>query len=126
VISGLVRVLLTELGRSGAGGHRTDEAALEFWKCGMAQEVKDRHAVASRLNRLRSLRPGLSVAYAGDTLSVLAGHDGYWRLTIERNWSNQQYSRWLTRISSRQLLPDRLGPAGAVPATVGERHRRPQ
>lgn len=100
---------LAEVVRAAAA---TDEATLEFWKWGMAQEVKDCHSVAARLHQLGSLRPGLSSADAGDALSVLAGHDGYWRLTVERSWSNQRYRRWLKEIASRQLLADRL-PAAA-------------
>lgn len=84
-----------------------DKAALEFWKWGMAQEVNDCHSVTGRLDQLGALPPGLSSADAGDTLSVLAGHDGYWRLTVERNWSDQQYRHWLLDIATRQLLADR-------------------
>ena len=73
------------------------KAALEFWKRGMAQEVNDWHSVTGTLDQLEGLPAGLSSADAGDTLSVLAGHDGYCRLTVERNWSDQQHRSWTFR-----------------------------
>ncbi len=88
----------------------TDDAVLEFWRWGMAQEVKDCHSVAAALDRLGWLRTDLGIAEAGDTLSVLAGHDAYWRLAVERSWSDQRYRRWLQDAASRQLLatPDHM------------------
>jgi AcrR family transcriptional regulator len=81
-----------------------DDAAHEFWTWGMAQEIRDCHSAAAALDRLGWLRSGLSVAEAGDTLSVLAGHDAYWRLTAQRSWPEQRYRRWLLDTASRQLL----------------------
>ena len=60
--------------------------------------------MADRLRQLDSLRPGLSSADAGDILSVLAGHDAYWRLTVSRGWSDQRYCSWLHEAASDQLL----------------------
>ena len=99
-----VHIRAAALGEVVRAAAAVDDGAEEFWRWGMAQEVCDCHSAAAALDRLCWLRSGLNVAEAGDTLSVLAGHDAYWRLTAERSWSEQRYRRWLLDTASRQLL----------------------
>ena len=105
-----VHVRAAPLGEVVRAAAAVDDAALEFWTWGMAQEVRDCHSAAAALHRLGWLRGGLSVAEAGDTLSVLAWHDAYWRLTKQRSWAARRYRRWLLESASRQLLGP--GPGG--------------
>lgn len=51
------------------------------------------------------LRPGLSIAEAADTVWATNSPEVYVLLTDERDWSPDQYQRWLADTWRRVLLP---------------------
>jgi AcrR family transcriptional regulator len=50
------------------------------------------------------LRPGLSVAEAGERYCALASPDLYFTLTAELGWTPEQHRRWLGELLARELL----------------------
>jgi AcrR family transcriptional regulator len=50
------------------------------------------------------LRPGLSVAEAGQRYCALASPELYHLLTVELAWGAQQHQRWLTQLLDSELL----------------------
>jgi AcrR family transcriptional regulator len=72
-----------------------------------------RRLISERLNnqteRIRhylagDLKPGLSVAEAGQRYCALASPELYHTLTVELGWSAEQHHRWLTELVSTDLL----------------------
>jgi AcrR family transcriptional regulator len=51
-----------------------------------------------------ALRPGLSVAEAGERYCALASPELYHLLTVELGWSADQHRTWLTRLLRAELL----------------------
>ena len=51
-----------------------------------------------------ALRPGLSVAEAGERYCALASPELYQLLTVELAWSADQHQAWLTRVLHTELL----------------------
>ncbi len=56
------------------------------------------------------LRPGLSVAEAGQRYCALASPELYYTLTVEFGWTAAKHLRWLTGVLATELLG--LAPAG--------------
>jgi AcrR family transcriptional regulator len=52
------------------------------------------------------LKPGLSVAAAGQRYCALASPDLYHTLTVELGWTAEQHQRWLTELTRADLLRD--------------------
>jgi AcrR family transcriptional regulator len=50
------------------------------------------------------LRPGLSVAAAGERYCALAGPELYHLLTVDLGWTAEQHQAWLTRLVHVELL----------------------
>ncbi len=91
---------VAEMTRAAAGG---DPGAAEIWAWGNQQQVTDLHHLSKELRRRGWLRPGLTPAEAARSFAVLAGHETYWRLIVEQNWSPQRYRRWLHRHCACEL-----------------------
>jgi AcrR family transcriptional regulator len=51
-----------------------------------------------------TLRPGLSMAQAGERYCVLASPELYHLLTVELGWTAEQHRTWLTRLLRTELL----------------------
>lgn len=51
-----------------------------------------------------ALRPGLSMAQAGERYCVLASPELYHLLTVELGWTAEQHRTWLTRLLRIELL----------------------
>jgi AcrR family transcriptional regulator len=51
-----------------------------------------------------ALRPGLSMAQAGERYCVLASPELYHLLTVELGWTAEQHRTWLTRLLRTELL----------------------
>jgi AcrR family transcriptional regulator len=69
--------------------------------------LKDR--LIAQTGRIRqylgeALRPGLSVAEAGERYCALASPDLYHLLTVEFAWTAEQHKRWLTQLLQTELL----------------------
>jgi hypothetical protein len=65
--------------------------------------------LANQTERIRTyvgdeLRPGLSVAEAGQRYCALASPELYHVLTVEFGWSAEQHRRWLTDLLRAELL----------------------
>lgn len=80
-----------------------DAAAAEIWAWGNQQQITDLHNLATQLRRRGWLRPKLTAAEASRSLAVLSGHETYWRLVIEQQWSPQRYRNWLRRHCAAEL-----------------------
>jgi AcrR family transcriptional regulator len=89
-----------EMTRAAAGA---DPGAAEIWTWGNQQQITDLHNLSTELRRRGWLRPGLSAAEAASSLAVLSGHETYWRLVIEQQWSPFRYRRWLRRHCAAEL-----------------------
>jgi len=89
-----------EMTRAAAGA---DRGAAELWTWGNQQQITDLHNLSTELRRRGWLRPGLSAAEAASSLAVLSGHETYWRLVIEQQWSPFRYRRWLRRHCAAEL-----------------------
>jgi hypothetical protein len=50
------------------------------------------------------LRPGLSVAEAGERYSALASPELYQLVTVDFGWTADQHRAWLTQLMRTQLL----------------------
>jgi hypothetical protein len=50
------------------------------------------------------LRPGLSVAEAGERYSALASPELYQLVTVDFGWTGDQHRAWLTQLVRTQLL----------------------
>jgi AcrR family transcriptional regulator len=70
-----------------------------------------------------ALRPGLTVAEAGERYCVLASPELYHLLTVELGWTARQHERWLGELLRTELLGAPAGSRGTVnrPRTSGDR-----
>jgi hypothetical protein len=81
--------------------------------------VKDRltlHTDRIRHFLRHDLRPGLSVAEAGQRYCALTSPELYHLLTVELGWSADRHRDWLRRLLHRELLGTGCAEAGAPPA----------
>jgi hypothetical protein len=68
--------------------------------------------LANQTERIRryfgdALRPGLTVAEAGERYCALASPELYHVLTVELGWTAEQHRAWLTQLLRTELLaPD--------------------
>jgi TetR/AcrR family transcriptional regulator of autoinduction and epiphytic fitness len=67
---------------------------------------RDERRLARSLARKRALRQGLSEAQAADTIWAVATTRTYRALVHERNWTADQYERWLTDLLAAALLAE--------------------
>jgi AcrR family transcriptional regulator len=58
----------------------------------------------SQLKRLGSLREGLSVEQAAETVWAISSGEVYHMLTVDRSWTKEQYVHWLADTLGRVLL----------------------
>jgi TetR/AcrR family transcriptional regulator, regulator of autoinduction and epiphytic fitness len=68
------------------------------------QRYRDERRLARSLARKRALRADLSEAQAADIIWAIATTRTYRALVGERNWSTDQYERWLADLLSGALL----------------------
>jgi hypothetical protein len=61
------------------------------------------------------LRPGLSVAEAGQRYCALTGPELYHSMTVELGWTADAFRGWLTRVLLGELLGTRPAGANAPP-----------
>ncbi len=62
--------------------------------------------MARRLEELRALKPGLDEQRAGALLWALTAPELFHRLTVDRNWSLDEYERWLGDTMCASVLDD--------------------
>lgn len=67
---------------------------------------RDERRLARRLAQNRALRAGLSEAEAADIIWAIATTRTYRALVGERNWSTDQYERWLADLLAGALLSE--------------------
>lgn len=82
----------------------TDDDARAVW-----EEINDRRArnmtdLVRDLGPSGTLRHGISVEQAADTIWLTAGAETFIQLTIDRGWSAVDFEGWLTDVWVRSLL----------------------
>ncbi len=65
----------------------------------------DQSRVVRSLKRQGSLRPGLTVRTASDSIWALATEHSYLALVRDRGWEPEEYEEWLTELLAAALLP---------------------
>jgi AcrR family transcriptional regulator len=83
--------------------------------------------LAAQTDRIRrylggELKPGLSVAEAGECYCALTSPELYQLLTVDLSWTAERHKRWLTRLLQTELL----GTDDDQPAVRGQRQSRPR
>src|SRR6476469_6851436 len=68
------------------------------WEDNLHQQTS---AAAAMTRAAAGADPG--AAEAASSLAVLSGHETYWRLVIEQQWSPFRYRRWLRRHCAAEL-----------------------
>lgn len=81
-----------------------DAGAAELWLWGYQQQVTDCRNLVGLLRHRGWLRAGLAGTETAESLAVLTGHETYWRLVTERQWSQPRYRRWLKRHCALELI----------------------
>jgi AcrR family transcriptional regulator len=91
---------LAEMTRAAAS---VDIGAAEIWRWGNAQQVMDLTNLAAELNQRGWLRSGIAPGDVARSLAILSGHESYWRLVNDEQWSRARYRRWLHRHCATEL-----------------------
>jgi AcrR family transcriptional regulator len=92
---------LMEVIRSGA---RADPDIAELWANIQAEFLDNQRAIVQSLGRKKALARGLNVDRAADILWTLNHPDLYQLLVSERDWTPEQYEKWLAQATGSQLL----------------------
>ena len=71
---------------------------------GTRRHIEGTRGLAARLEHLGALRPGLSVAAAGETIAALT--DGSFAVTLidDFGWSSEKVEAWMTEMVQRAVL----------------------
>lgn len=94
---------LVEVIRSAAGADREiDALSKRIW----SQFYDNQRDVVKALHKRKALKPGLGVDRAADILWTLNHPSTYWLFLEERDWTPEQYERWLGDITCAELLKD--------------------
>lgn len=94
--------LITDILRSERG---RDQEVARLWMLWRQRHLDAMRRAMAAVARGSGLRPGLSVETAADVLYAIAGPEVYRALVLEREWSPEQYERWLFEAACRELLP---------------------
>lgn len=92
---------VAEMARAAAS---VDAGAAEIWHWGNAQQIVDLRKLADTLHQRGWLRSGVEPDEVARSLAVLSGHESYWRLVTEQQWSRARYRRWLRRHCAAELI----------------------
>ena len=88
-----------------------DPEIAQLYRRQQQDRYRDQHRVASSLSRHGALRDGLGEAHAADILWALASPHSYLALVHERQWTTEEYERWLAQALIASLLPEPAGSA---------------
>jgi AcrR family transcriptional regulator len=95
--------VVAEMTRAAAS---VDPGAAEMWAWGNAQQIVDLNNLAHVLDRRHWLRPGLAAREVAQSFAVLSGHETYWRLVTDQQWSLRRYRRWLHRHCANEMISE--------------------
>lgn len=84
----------------------SDAEIAELYRLQQQARYEDQRRVARSLARQRSLRPGLSERRAADIIWAIVSTRTYRSLVSEREWSTDEYERWLAHLLVCALLPE--------------------
>jgi AcrR family transcriptional regulator len=84
----------------------TDPRLAELWSTAEQQRLYGARLVASTVEGLAPLRPGLTQDRAAEAIWALTGPEHYQRLVHDRGWSQEEYIDWLGRSFEAILLSD--------------------
>lgn len=87
-------------------GARSDPALQTLWAQALQQRLDGMTMLARHLSESGTLRPGLTVDKARDTLWTLISPEIYELLVVRRGWSIAEYQDWITHAMIAELLPD--------------------
>ena len=77
-----------------------------MWETTRQQRHTGQGRIVGDLARRRALRRDLTQAQATDIVYTLMSPEVYRILTIERDWTDDEYEAWLARTLRDQLLRD--------------------
>jgi AcrR family transcriptional regulator len=87
-----------------------DPEIASLWERYSSRRFAGQHELARVVSAGGSLRRGLTVATAADTLFAIGSPETYRHLTVERGWSPDRFERWYSDTLTRLLLaPDEQG-----------------
>jgi TetR/AcrR family transcriptional regulator of autoinduction and epiphytic fitness len=84
----------------------SDPEIADMYQRQQQARYRDQRVVARYLSRKGALRTGLSEAHAADILWTLANPHTYRALVHERQWTTDEYERWLTLVLISALLEE--------------------
>jgi AcrR family transcriptional regulator len=87
-----------------AGAAGSDLEIAEMYRRQRQARYQDQRRIAQSLARTGALREGLSEAQAADIIWTLANPHTYHALVSERQWSAEEYERWLSHTLTCSLL----------------------
>ena len=82
-----------------------DDALRELWRTSEAERLQAAAFFVDNLVTKGALRPGLDRAGAVDLMWAFMASDNFRRLVRQRDWSPDEYARWLGDTLCAQLLP---------------------
>ena len=86
---------------------RTDPAAGRVWQDRLRSRLASCRAIVARLKAEGSLRPGLDPSIAADLLWTMMSLRMWEDLLLEREWSPEQYRRYVTNVLLGALTSSR-------------------
>lgn len=86
---------------------RTDAAAARAWQERLTSRLERCRLIVSRLKTEGSLRPGLDPSVAADLLWTMTSLRMWEDLVLEREWSPEQYRRYVTNVLIGALTSSR-------------------
>ena len=86
---------------------RTDAAAARAWQDRLKSRLDRCRVIVSRLETEGSLRPGLDPSIAADLLWTMTSLRMWEDLVLEREWSPEQYQRYVTSVLIGALTSSR-------------------
>jgi len=86
---------------------RTDPAAGRVWQDRLQSRLESCRAIVSRLKAEGSLRSGLDPSIAADLLWTMTSLRMWEDLVLEREWSPEQYQRYVTNVLLGALTSSR-------------------
>jgi AcrR family transcriptional regulator len=89
-----------------ASAAASDPEIAELYRRQQQARYRDQRRVARSLSHRGALREGLGEAHATDILWTLANPHTYLVLVHERQWTTDEYERWLTQALIATVLPE--------------------